>query len=93
MLGPTDSLGERLELMWRMTATTGADMMAAVHHGDMSALGLRDAVQACARCQQADQCVRWIDRNAGRTDCEPPQFCNNRRLLAQLRGTAAASGA
>lgn len=80
-MGLTRHLDDRLEMMGRMLATTGADLTR-LPSGTLDAQ-FRSAAYRCLGCRKEAQCERWLDE--GHAQAAAPAFCPNAQLMNSVR--------
>lgn len=83
MLG-LQKIGRHADLMKRMGRTVGVDFGRAIAEARLSPQELRTAVLACAACDRAGACDRWIGRQADDGADRAPAWCINSDLMAEL---------
>ncbi|WP_282606293.1 DUF6455 family protein [Pelagibius sp. Alg239-R121] len=81
-MGLFNKLNERVELMGEMFAQTDA-LQDSRNYGWSLEGKLKNAMYACAGCQDTDKCRKWLAE--GRRHADPPGFCPNAARIRQFR--------
>ena len=83
-----EEMNERAELMQRMLKTIGA--MDRVSRGMFAGPEMREAMDRCKTCGEAESCRQWLDDHADGT-LEPPELCPNAALFHRWAGDVTAN--
>lgn len=83
-MGFMSRIDHHMDLLGRMADTFSVDFAEALCRGQIQGEELRSAVFRCMNCPRADACQGWIEAH-GAGAAQPPDYCQNRGLLARLR--------
>lgn len=83
-MGLQGDVGTHLWLSRGMAARVGVSLDEVLHQGTLTREDFNGMVTRCRSCRQPADCLAF-QRAAGATCAEPPDYCENRALLAQLR--------
>jgi hypothetical protein len=71
-------------LVDRMATTLGLDLEEKALRGELSVDEIGDAVLRCTGCTDPGSCEGWLDAHADSGASEPPGYCRNADLFAEL---------
>jgi len=71
-------------LVDRMANALGLDLEEKALRGDLPVDEIGDAVLRCTGCTNPDACESWLGAHADGGASEPPGYCRNATLFAEL---------
>lgn len=79
------TLNRHAALVNRMAETLGIDMTEAMRESRLSSQEWRDTVMRCTNCADPEHCMTWLAERQETGAEAPPDYCENRPLMAELR--------